>query len=165
MLAITETVKHLNVSSELETVLSEPGLAAGSADGMVEPFSMTQATRTFASLGKTTQFSVLLCWGTDPVDPGVTPDSLVEGINENNFKIFVSGILGNPVRVQHTQSTKSSTNPLFSNGLKVSLWLLLFDSTRALGLTIGASLGNGTFSSSTSHTDSVDNISLLLLVT
>merc|ERR1719186_2482790 len=48
--------------------------------------------------------------------------------------------------------------------MKVSLRLLLLDSTRSLGLTIGTPLSNRTLAATTPHGDTVDDESLLGLV-
>ena len=50
------------------------------------------------------------------------------------------------------------THPLFSDGLKVPLRLLLLDSTGGLGFTVGAALGNGTLPSSSPHAHAVDHV-------
>ena len=85
-------------------------------------------------------------------------------IHHDDLEVLVGGVLTNPVGVEDSQSLESTANTLLSNGLEVSLWLLLLDSTRALGLTIGTSLGNWPLSTTTSHGNTVDNETLLGLV-
>jgi len=47
---------------------------------------------------------MLLLGGTDPVNLGIIPDSIVEGVDQDDFKILVSSVLSYMVGVQYTQS-------------------------------------------------------------
>ena len=85
-------------------------------------------------------------------------------IHHDDLEVLVGGVLADPVRVEDPEASQSATNTLLSDGLEVPLWLLLFDSTRALGLTIGTSLGHWPLSASTSHGNTVDDEPLLGLV-
>merc|ERR1719333_590726 len=82
-------------------------------------------------------------------------------IHHDDLEVLVGGVLADPVGVEDPEASQSATNTLLSDGLEVPLWLLLFDGTRALGLTIGTSLGHGPLPASTSHGDTVDDESLL----
>jgi hypothetical protein len=53
--------------------------------------------------------------------------------------------------------SESDAHPLLSNGLKVSLRLLLFNSTGALRLAVGAALGHGALAASPPHANAVDD--------
>ena len=86
-------------------------------------------------------------------------------IHHDDLEVLVGGVLANPVRVEDSEASQSTTNTFLSDGLEVSLWLLLFDGTGALWFTIGTSLGNWPFSSTSSHGNTVDDESLLSLVT
>jgi len=101
---------------------------------------------------------------TYPVHTRIISDLVLGYINQDDLEILVGGVLGNPVAVQHSQALQPVTNTLLSNGLQVSVWLLFVDSTRSLGLTIGVTFGNGTFSASTTHAHSVDNEADLVLI-
>jgi len=107
---------------------------------------------------------VLLDWSAHPVDLGVSGDGGVVDVDHDDLIVLVGGVLTHPVGVQDPQALESSANSFLSNGLKVSLRLLLLDSTRSLGLTIGTSLGNRTLAATTPHGDAVDDESLLGLV-
>lgn len=124
----------------------------------------------------------------DPVDAGITADSLVLGVNEDNLEVLVGGVLVDPVRVQDTQVGATATDTLLSSSSESTLVLKLVD-THVGGLTcrpeksqlahfyhtksiekkvsmhtVGGTLGGGALAATTSHTDTVDNISLLSLV-
>jgi len=107
---------------------------------------------------------MLLDSGAHPVDFGVSGDGLVVGIDHDHLEVLVGRILTHPVRVQHTKTLESTADALLSNGLQVPLWLLFFDGTRGLWLAVWASLGNGPFTSTTTHSNTVDDETLLVLV-
>ena len=95
----------------------------------------------------------------DPVDSWVVSDGIVSGINENDFVIFVDTILTNPIAVQDSQSTESSTDSFFSLRSKVSGWLELVD-TDGSGLTANDTSVYWSLSTSSSDSNSVDNIAV-----
>merc|ERR550532_2427237 len=86
-------------------------------------------------------------------------------IHHNDLEVLVGGVLTDPVGIKDPETFQSTTHTLLGYGLEVSLGLLLFNSTRALGLTIGTTLCHGPLSASTSHGDTVDDEPLLGLVT
>jgi hypothetical protein len=88
----------------------------------------------------------------------------VRGVDKDDLKVLVGGILVDPIRVQHTEIGALLTNTLFGGGAEGALVLELVD-TLIDGLTIGGTLGNGSLAATTTHTDTVDDISLLGLVT
>ena len=65
--------------------------------------------------------------------------------------------------VQNTKTTASSRNSLLGNGPQASLELELVH-TLVGGFTVGSTLGDLLFPSTTSNTDTVDDVSLLCLV-
>merc|ERR550539_563143 len=77
---------------------------------------------------------------------------------------FVGGVLADPVGAEDPESLQSPANSLLRDGLEVALGLLLLDSTRGLGLSIGTSLGDGPLPAATSHGNAVDDEALLGLV-
>jgi len=99
----------------------------------------------------------------DPVDSGVVSDSLVSSIDHDDFVIFISSILSNPVRVEDSQTTNLSTNSFLSNGLEVSGELELND-TLVGWLTADDTLSDWLLTASSSDSNSVDNVTLLVLV-
>ena len=100
----------------------------------------------------------------DPVDLGIAPDGGVSHVDHDHLEVLVGRVLADPVRVQDSEPLESATHSLLGDGLKVPLRLLLLDRTRALGLTIGTTLGDGALPASTPHGDPVDDESLLGLV-
>lgn len=99
----------------------------------------------------------------DPVDPGVVPDSIVGGVNEQNLEEFEGGVLADPVRVEDSEGREFSANSLLGNGLVI---LLIFESGNSDGLELSAddSLGGGSLPVSPSDLHPIDNIALLGLV-
>ena len=113
--------------------------------------------------GKTSAFSVLLLVGDDPVDARISSDGLVEGVDHDHFVEFVGSILSHPVRVEDSQVSASLSNSFLSDGSVGSSRLELSD-TLVDWLSVNDTLGNGLLSSSSSDSNSIDDISLLSLV-
>jgi hypothetical protein len=58
---------------------------------------------------------MLVNWVADPVNSRIISDHNVLGIDEDDFKVLVCGILVDPVRVQHTEIGSSAAGTLLSN--------------------------------------------------
>ena len=99
---------------------------------------MAQTSGLFTSGGQTSALTPLLLGHKNPVHVGIISDLGLGHINHDNLVVLVGGVLGNPVAVQYSQALQPVTNPLLGNSLEVSVWLLLVDSTRSLGLTVSA---------------------------
>lgn len=126
--------------------------------------SLLVETSALATSGsQTAHFSVLLGDINDPVDSGVVSDGSVGWVNEDDLEPFVNGVLTNPVRVQNSQRTALASNSLLGNGSQVSNKLLLSD-TGVLWLSVVDTLGDSLLAVTSLHSDSVDNIPLLGLV-
>lgn len=125
--------------------------------------SLSETTALLSGGGKTTEFTVLHGWLTDPVHAGITTDGLVAGVDKDDFKVLVDGVLVNPVAVQDTEIGAATTNTLFSDGLEVTGGLELVH-TMAGWLTHDGSLADLALATTTTDTDAVDDTSLLGLV-
>lgn len=99
----------------------------------------------------------------DPVDSGVLSDGFVGGVDHDDLEVFVGGILTSPVGVEDSKTTDSSADSLFGDISQISGELEL-DNTLTGGLTVDYTLGDGFLSAASSNSDSVDNVTLLLLV-
>ena len=99
----------------------------------------------------------------DPVDLGVVSDGLVGGIDEDDFVVFIGGVLSNPVGVEDSEASDLSADSFFSDGSQVSGELEL-NNTLVGGLTADDTLSDGLLSASSSDSDSVDDVTLLGLV-
>lgn len=99
----------------------------------------------------------------DPVDAGITADSLVLGVNENDLEVLVGGVLVDPVGVQDTQVGAAAANTLLGSGAQSTLVLELVD-TLVGGLAVGGTLGHRALAATAANTDAVDNVALLGLV-
>ena len=100
---------------------------------------------------------------TDPVDARVVTDGSVEGVDEDDFKPLVSRVLSNPVGVEDTKGTTATADSGLSEGLEVSLRLLLVD-TSVLGLTVVDTLGEKLLTITSLDLNTVDHVALLVLV-
>ena len=100
----------------------------------------------------------------DPVVVRVSSNSLVEWADQDDLVVLVGGVLVDPVGVQDSQVGSATTNSLLSNSSQRSLELQLID-TLVGWLTVGSTLWNRSLSVTTSDSDSVDNETLLGLVT
>ena len=116
-----------------------------------------------ASSGKTASFSALVLGGGNPVDSGVTGDGLVVGVDKDDLVELEGSVLTNPVRVENSEVSATSSNSLLSSGSVRSVGLELVD-TLVNGLTVDDTLGNGSLTATSSDSDSVDHVSLLCLI-
>jgi len=76
--------------------VSLPGLSSAGSS-VVVAVTLSKTTRLLASSGETTSFSVLVNGVDDPVDSGVSSDSLVRRINKDDLEVLVCRILVDPV--------------------------------------------------------------------
>lgn len=86
------------VGANLEGVVALPGLSPSSG-GLVVTMSLVETARLLSGGSKTTRLAVLVDGLDDPVDASITADGLVLGIDEDDLKVLVGGILIDPVRV------------------------------------------------------------------
>lgn len=94
----------------METILATPVGTTWSTDGLGVTEAFAQSTGAFAGAGESTQFAMFLDCIADPVDFRVTTNSVVVWVDADDFEVFVSGILGNPVRVEDAKSTHAATD-------------------------------------------------------
>lgn len=132
--------------------------------GVVELVALVDTSVLLSSSGETSRLSVLVHGVADPVDSGIVSDGNVGRIDKNDLEVLVGGVLVDPVRVEDSEVAGSSANSLLGNSSQRSLQLELVD-TLVGGLTVGGSLLGGSLSVSSSDSDSVDDESLLGLVT
>lgn len=143
--------------------MSLPGLSSTSL-GVVESVTLVDTSGLLTSGGQTSSFTVLVNWVTDPVVTSISSDSLVGWVDQDNFKVLVSRILVDPVRVQNSQVGSTTTNSFFGGSSQRSLVLQLVN-TLVGWLTVSGTLWNRSLSVTTSNSDTVDNETLLGLVT
>ena len=122
----------------------------------------SQSSVLLTSGGETSELSFVVFFIANPVDSWVTHDGFVGWINANDLEELVGGVLAHPVRVKNSQVGALSTDLLFSNR-SVGSGLLELSDTSMDWLTVDDTLMDGSLSSTSSNSDSVDNVSLLLL--
>lgn len=144
-------------------VVSLVGTTSGWSDLVVSWTLGTETSVFSADGGETTHFSVFVDWSADPVGTWVSSDSLVGWVDEDDLVVFVGTVLGNPVRVQESETLHSSADLLFGDGSVGSGWLQL-DNTLGSWLAVDNTFGDWSFTATTSDTDSVDDETLLCFV-
>lgn len=102
---------------------------------------------------------MLLCRLGNPVDLGISSDSLVEWVYQDDFVVLVGGVLVDPVRVQNPQSAQLPSCPLLSYGAEVPLELQLVD-TLVARLTVYDTLAVGSLAAATTDSHTVYNKAL-----
>lgn len=60
-------------------------------------------------------------WLDDPVDTRIAADGLVLGIDEDDLKVLISGVLVDPVGVEDAQVGATSSNTLFGSASQRTL--------------------------------------------
>jgi hypothetical protein len=119
----------------------------------------------------------------NPVDTGIAADSLVLGIDENDLVVLVGRVLVDPVGIEDTEVGTAAADTLFSGGSERALVLeLVHTLVRRLAcvqsrvsvgsvatssepfLTICSTLWHWSLAASTANADTIDNVSLLGLV-
>ena len=115
-----------------------------------------------ASGGETSELAFVVFFRNDPVDSWVFLDGLVGWVNQDNLEEFVGGVLSYPVGVEHSHVAASSADLLLGNRSMRSGLLELSD-TLMNWLTENGTLVHCSLSSSSSNSDSVDRVALLLL--
>ncbi len=154
---------HLTVTAQRQGVAADPVGTTTRTDGLVETVTLANTSVLLANGGKTTGFAVLVDRVADPVHARISGNSLVARINKDDFVVLVGGVLVNPVGVQDTQVRATTTNTLFSSSAEGTLVLELVN-TLGSRLAINLTLSNRSLSATTTNTDSVDDMTLLGLV-
>lgn len=138
-------------------------LGAWSLSGGLDT-SLVDTSVLLTSSSETSVLSVLVLGGGDPVNSWVSSDGLVVGVNKDDFVELECTVLTYPVRVEDSKVGASSSNSFLSDGSVGSGWLELVD-TLVNWLTVNNTLANWSLSTSSSDSNSVDNVALLCLVT
>ena len=130
---------------------------------MVVTIALAEATVLLANAGKTASLAPLVDGVDDPVDPGITANRLVVGVNEDNLVVLVHTVLVDPVRVKHTQVAAATSDTLLGGAPEATLELEVVD-TLANGLAVGGTLRHRLFPVSAAHAHTVDQVALLCFV-
>ena len=150
-------------SPQRDSVSSEPALLLRRSLLVGLVTLSLEASVLDASGGKTASLSTLVLGGGNPVDSGVASDSLVVRVNKDDFVELEGSVLTNPVGVENSEVSATSSNSLLSLSSVRSAGLKLVD-TLVNGLTVDDTLGDGSLTATSSDSDSVDNVALLGLV-
>jgi hypothetical protein len=124
---------HLTVSPQAESVVLLPCVSSARL-GLGVAVTLLDTSGGLTSRSKTTRLTVLVDSSNDPVVLGVVANSVVLGVDEDDFVVLVTGVLVNPVRVQDTKVGATAANTLLGSSAKRSLVLELVH-THVSGLT------------------------------
>ena len=149
------------VTAEREGSTALDDSTAGRADASSEVALDAETTGLLTSRSHAAELTVLVDGVNNPVDAGVTADSSVGGINHDNLEVLEGSILSSPVRVQDTEVSAALSSTLLSDATKGAGSL----DTLVLGLTVNNTLGVRALGGTTADTDTVDDVTLLSLVT
>mgnify|MGYP004700982797 FL=1 len=132
--------------------------------GIVELVALVDTSGLLASSSEGAALAVLVDGVDNPVDAGISADSVVLRVNEDNLEVLVGRVLVNPVRVKNSEVTTTTASLLLGDGTVAALVLELVD-TLVGRLTVGGTLVSLALATTTADTDSVDDVALLGLVT
>merc|ERR1711870_220350 len=79
--------------------------------------SSEHTSRLLSGGSESSKFSLLVLARHDPVDAWVTSDSFVGWVDENDFVELETGVLTNPVRVEHAEVRALAADTLLRDGL------------------------------------------------
>merc|ERR1719313_514379 len=150
-----------STSSPLENISLSPRGSDGWSSLVSSVTLHSQSSVLLTSGGETSELSFVVFFFANPVDSWISLDSFVRWVNANDLEEFVSGVLTNPVRVEDSQVGALSADLLLSNRSVRSGFLELSD-TSMDWLTVNDSLMDSSLSSTSSDSNSVDDVSLLL---
>jgi len=108
-----------SLAMQIEGVAALPVGASGATDRLRVVVSLAQTTRLATGARLATQLTMLVHRVDDPLRLGVVANRLVGRVDEDDFVVLMRSILTHPVRVQHTQSWASTTDPLLSQCLQI----------------------------------------------
>jgi hypothetical protein len=153
----------LTVSEEDLGVAALPVGLGGTTDSTVGSVTLdTETTMFLSSGGESTTFSVLVDRVDDPVDARVVSDGDVGRVNHEDFEIFVSSILVDPVRVEDSQVGANSASTFFGDRSQVASELELVN-TLVLWFTVHNTLVVWSLAATSANSHTVNNVSLLSL--
>jgi len=133
-------------------------------DGIISSVALNSEASMFAaSRGKTSSLSMLVDGVADPVDSGIVSNRYVVRIDHDYLVVLEGGILVDPVRVEHSEVHAGTAGSLLCNRSQVANKLKLVD-TVVLGLAVYYTLVVGPLPASSAHSNAVDNVALLGLV-
>jgi len=110
----------LTVARKRDLVAAAPVGTAARAELVNTVTLVEKPTVSTASRSQATKLTVLVDRLTDPVRTRITTDGRMRRVNKDNLIKLESGILGNPVRVQHTKIAQMAASTLLSNSTKAA---------------------------------------------
>ena len=152
-----------SASSPLENVSLSPRGSDGWSSLVGSVSLHSQSSVLLTGGGEASEFSLVVLLIADPVDSWVALDSLVSWVDADDLEEFVGGVLSHPVGVEHSQVGALSADLLLSHR-SVGSGLLELSDTSVDWLTVDDTLVDSSLSSTSSDSDSVNDVALLGLV-
>lgn len=125
--------------------------------------TLVDSSGLFSDGGESSLGSALVDRVADPVDSWVSSDSFVLWVDHDDLEELVGSVLVDPVGVEDSQVAASSGDSLLGGGSEGSLVLEVVD-THVGRLSESSTLWRRLFTSTSSHSDSVNHVPLFGLV-
>ena len=150
----------LTVSFETKSITSLPVFTPRTTHCFISTVAAFAESASFApGGGQSTHFTMFVRWCHDPVDTGIVADDFVLWIDKNNFEIFESSILVDPVRVQDTEIATETSNTLLANTAKITAHLQLVN-TVVFGFTVHDTFVVLTLATTATDSNTVNHVGL-----
>lgn len=159
----TLAARSSSVSPEGDLVSSSPVLFLRRSHVVVSVTSNSESSVSLSDGGETSVLSVFVLGRGDPVDSSVSCDSLVVGVNKDDFVEFEGSVLTSPVGVENSEVAALPANSFFGDASVRSLRLELVNSL-VNRLSVNNTLADRSLSATSSYSDPVEDKSLLSLV-
>jgi len=162
--ASSRPLRSSSVTFERQGVVALPCSTDRRASLGVQVSSAAKSTVLLACRRQSSQLTVLVHRVHDPVDARVLADHCVLRVDQDDLEVLVCRVLVDPVRVQNPKASELASSTLLGDRPQITLELELRN-TLVLGLSVHNTLGDWPLPASTADTDTVDNVTLLGLVT
>lgn len=160
---MTDELVYLAITTQRQGVATQPRGVATTSNRLVEAVSLANTAVLCAGGSESTHLAVLVHGADDPVDAGVATDGLVRGVDQDDLKELVGGVLVDPVRVEHSQIGASLADTLLGDRAQRALELEGSD-TLVDGLAERGALLGHPLPVAATHAHAVDDVALLGLV-
>ncbi len=107
--------RGLTVAAQVEGVVALPDGTTAATLGLVVQMAFADTAVSTAGGGQPPELAVLVDSLGDPVDAGITADGLVGGVHKDDLVELVGGVLGNPVRVENTETPELAAGALLTS--------------------------------------------------
>lgn len=111
----------LTLSSQFQSVVSLPELSARATRSVSEFVSFSETATLLSGRSKSTKFAMFVYGLGDPLSVRVATDGLVCWVDQDYFEELVGRILADPIRVENSQATATTTDAFLKKFLAFSV--------------------------------------------